>query len=154
MLPVILTDKIGTWPSVPKTAKLKGCSLTALTGRPTARENRLKFRPLLATRRRPAHLDRPSGSRQPDCRRLAYDVPYSRGTTAAPCRQGRFAAHGWADNTVTIKGTLDNPSATGSFRLTSGSYAGYLYKNISADYRSIREPSICRTEIFRPIRLR
>ncbi|MDU3112685.1 MAG: hypothetical protein E7F13_04710, partial [Megasphaera sp.] len=42
---------------------------------------------------------------------------------------------GWADNTVTIKGTLDNPSAVGSFRLTSGSYAGYLYKNISADYR-------------------
>lgn len=42
---------------------------------------------------------------------------------------------GWADNTVTIKGTLDNPSAAGSFRLTSGSYAGYLYKNISADYR-------------------
>lgn len=46
---------------------------------------------------------------------------------------------GWADNTVTISGTLDNPSAVGSFRLTSGSYAGYLYKNISADYRFDKE---------------
>lgn len=42
---------------------------------------------------------------------------------------------GWADNTITISGSLDNPAATGSFRLTSGSYAGYLYKNVSADYR-------------------
>ncbi len=42
---------------------------------------------------------------------------------------------GWADNTVTVSGSLDNPSASGSFRLTSGSYAGYLYKNVSADYR-------------------
>ena len=42
---------------------------------------------------------------------------------------------GWADNTITLSGSLDNPTASGSFRLTSGSYAGYLYKNVSADYR-------------------
>lgn len=42
---------------------------------------------------------------------------------------------GWADNTITLYGSLDNPSAQGQFRLTDGSYAGYLYKNISADYR-------------------
>ena len=42
---------------------------------------------------------------------------------------------GWADNTITLSGSLDNPTASGSFRLSSGSYAGYLYKNISADYR-------------------
>lgn len=42
---------------------------------------------------------------------------------------------GWADNTVVISGTIDNPAARGSFHLTDGSYAGYLYKNISAEYR-------------------
>lgn len=42
---------------------------------------------------------------------------------------------GWADNTITLSGSLDNPTASGSFRLSRGSYAGYLYKNISADYR-------------------
>lgn len=41
---------------------------------------------------------------------------------------------GWLSNDVTITGTLDNPQARGSFQLTSGSYSGYLYKNISADY--------------------
>lgn len=41
---------------------------------------------------------------------------------------------GWADNTIVINGTLDNPSATGEFRLSEGSYSGYLYKNISAAY--------------------
>ena len=30
---------------------------------------------------------------------------------------------GWADNTITLSGSLDNPTASGSFRLTSGSYA-------------------------------
>lgn len=42
---------------------------------------------------------------------------------------------GWADNTITISGSLDNPAAQGSFALTSGSYNGYLYRNVSADYR-------------------
>lgn len=42
---------------------------------------------------------------------------------------------GWADNTITISGSLDNPQATGAFALTSGSYQGYLYKNVSASYR-------------------
>lgn len=41
---------------------------------------------------------------------------------------------GWADNTVVINGTIDNPSAKGRFRLSDGSYAGYLYRNISAEY--------------------
>ena len=41
---------------------------------------------------------------------------------------------GWIDNDVTLQGTLDNLSAKGQFHLTSGSYSGYLYKNISADY--------------------
>ncbi len=49
--------------------------------------------------------------------------------------KGDVPMTGWADNVVEIKGTLDNPVAEGSFYLTSGSYAGYLYKNISADYR-------------------
>lgn len=42
---------------------------------------------------------------------------------------------GWIDNTITIHGSWENPSAAGAFHLTDGSYAGYLYKNISADYR-------------------
>lgn len=42
---------------------------------------------------------------------------------------------GWADNTITISGPLDDLSATGHFRLSEGSYSGYLYKDISADYR-------------------
>lgn len=41
---------------------------------------------------------------------------------------------GWIDNRVTLSGSLDNPSADGSFHLTKGSYSGYLYKSISADY--------------------
>lgn len=42
---------------------------------------------------------------------------------------------GWADNTIHVGGTLDNPTATGSFQLTEGSYGGYLYKKVGADYR-------------------
>ena len=42
---------------------------------------------------------------------------------------------GWADNTVRVTGTLDQPRAEGSFQLTSGSAYGYLYKNVSANYR-------------------
>lgn len=42
---------------------------------------------------------------------------------------------GWADNDIHVQGSLDNLQATGQFQLTSGSYSGYLYKNISADYR-------------------
>lgn len=42
---------------------------------------------------------------------------------------------GWADNVVTFSGPVDRLKASGAFRLTSGSYSGYLYKNISADYR-------------------
>ena len=49
--------------------------------------------------------------------------------------QGDLPMTGWADNTVSIRGTIDDPVAEGTFHLTSGSYAGYLYKNISADYR-------------------
>jgi translocation and assembly module TamB len=48
--------------------------------------------------------------------------------------KGDMGLTGWADNTINIGGTLDNPSATGSFRLSEGSYSGYLYKNISAAY--------------------
>lgn len=42
---------------------------------------------------------------------------------------------GWIDNTITMYGSLDNPEGKGTFHVTDGSYAGYLYKNISADYR-------------------
>lgn len=49
--------------------------------------------------------------------------------------QGDLPMTGWADNVVSITGSLDDPRAEGTFHLTSGSYAGYLYKNISADYR-------------------
>ena len=42
---------------------------------------------------------------------------------------------GWADNDIHVTGLLDNLQAKGNFRLYSGSYSGYLYKNISADYR-------------------
>lgn len=49
--------------------------------------------------------------------------------------KGDLPMTGWADNTITLYGSLDNPSAQGRFRLTDGSYAGYLYKNINADYR-------------------
>lgn len=48
--------------------------------------------------------------------------------------KGDLAMTGWADNVVTVTGTLDNPAASGTFHLTDGSYSGYLYKNISADY--------------------
>lgn len=48
--------------------------------------------------------------------------------------RGDLPLTGWADNTITITGSLDQPSAQGSFHLTSGSAYGYLYKNVSADY--------------------
>lgn len=48
--------------------------------------------------------------------------------------KGNLPFTGWLDNDVTITGTLDDPQARGSFHLTNGSYSGYLYKNISADY--------------------
>lgn len=48
--------------------------------------------------------------------------------------KGELPLTGWADNTVYVSGTLDNLAAHGSFRLSSGSAYGYLYKNVSADY--------------------
>lgn len=48
--------------------------------------------------------------------------------------RGDIPLTGWADNTITVTGSLDQPSAQGSFHLTSGSAYGYLYKNVSADY--------------------
>lgn len=42
--------------------------------------------------------------------------------------RGDIPLTGWADNTITVTGSLDQPSAQGSFHLTSGSAYGYLYK--------------------------
>lgn len=45
-----------------------------------------------------------------------------------------FPLTGWADNTLYITGTMENPKAKGSFYLHDGSGYGYLYKTIQSDY--------------------
>ena len=59
---------------------------------------------------------------------------------------------GWADNTITLSGSLDNPTASGSFRLTSGSYAATSIRMSAPITAWIMGQSISRTAIFLPTR--
>jgi translocation and assembly module TamB len=49
--------------------------------------------------------------------------------------KGDLPLTGWVNNRVHVGGTLDNLSALGSVHLTEGSAYGYLYRNVSTDYR-------------------
>lgn len=78
-----------------------------------------------------------SGSANLDSRivNLRVDTEHMRLERLLPALgRENMAFTGWADNTVVVSGTLDNPEATGHFRLSEGAYNGYLYKNISSDY--------------------